>query len=384
MLYAILGIIFGIVLSFGIFLLYKKILYKETKSSFDALSRKTMNELLPSLIDIARRELGSTRDEINKDVVKEKGMIKETLEKFESAIREKQEELKKFEIERNKQFGTITESINIHREIVGRLGEKTDNLSKILSNNKLRGNWGERVAEDLLHHAGFIEGVHYEKQKAIDAGTIPDFTLLLPNNRVIHIDAKFPLANAQNYQDSEDEGARREYLKSFSQDVKQKIREMTSRKYINSSENTLDFAIIFVPSDAVYSFLNENAADAVDAGFAHNVLITSPSSFYATARIIMEAHRHFSYEKNIREILEILQHFIENFQRFKNEFSLFGDGIAKLKKAYDMIAETRYKKMSAQMKKIERFEQVRASGVGALNDKSQSLDAKSITNNLSD
>jgi DNA recombination protein RmuC len=324
-----------------------------------------MNELLPALMDIARRELGSARDEINKDVVKEKGMIKETLEKFESAIREKQEELKKFEIERNKQFGTITESINIHREIVGRLGEKTDNLSKILNNNKLRGAFGERVAEDLLHHAGFIEGVHYEKQKAVRGGTIPDFTLLLPNNRVIHIDAKFPLANAQNYQDSEDENERREYLKSFSQDVKQKIREITSRKYINSDENTLDFAIIFVPSDAVYSFLNTYAKDAVDDGFAHNVLITSPSSFYATARIIMEAHRHFSYEKNIREILEILQQFIENFQRFKNEFSSFGDSIDNLKDAYKMITETRYNKMSAQMKKIERFEQVRASAIGA-------------------
>lgn len=371
MLYGIVGIFLGIVLSFGIFQIYKKILDKETKSSFDALSRKTMNELLPALMDIAKRELGSAREEINNDVVKEKGMMKETWEMSVSAIRETQEALKKFEIERNKQFGAITESINIHREIVGRLGEKTDNLSKILSNNKLRGNWGERVAEDLLHHAGFIEGVHYEKQKAIVSGTIPDFTLLLPNSRVIHIDAKFPLANAQAYQDSEDEDARKEYLKSFSQDVKQKIREITSRNYINSNENTLDFAIIFVPSDAVYAFLNTNAPEAVDSGFANKVLITSPSSFFATARIIMEAHRHFSYEKNIREILEILQQFIENFHRFKNEFSLFGGSIGKLQSAYDAITQKRYKKMSAQMKKIEQFEQVRASGVFAEREKSE-------------
>lgn len=356
-----LGLAIGIGVSLLVFFLYKRLLEKHTKSSFDDLSRKTLSELMPQLFDLAKRELGSVREEINKDVLKDKGLIAESLKNLEQNIKEKQDELKSLAHEGARQFGSITESIKTHREVAEKLHEKTENLAKILSNNKLRGNWGERAAEDILRYAGFLEGVHYSKQTAGATGTIPDFTLFLPDKRKVNIDVKFPFSNLQAYQEAESEEQRREYKNRFSQDIKTKIREVTSRSYISEEENTLDYVILFVPSETIYGFINEYLHDVVDLGFQKKVLITSPSSLYATLRIIMESYRNFMYEQNIREVLKIIQGFIENFRRFRDDFAEFDGAIVKLRKAYDQIVETRYKMMEVQIKKIEKIEGMKES-----------------------
>jgi DNA recombination protein RmuC len=362
----IIGLAIGAGASIIIFFLCRRLLEKHTRGSFDDLSRKTMTELIPSFLDLAKKELGSVRQEISNDVSKEKSIIKESLEKLEQGIKEKQEELKKLELDRNRQFGTISESIKSHQEITEKLKEKTENLSKILASNKLRGAWGERIAEDVLQYAGLRKGVHYIKQTAGLGGTVPDFTLILPNKRKINIDAKFPFDNLRAYQEAEDADLKKQYLAKFTHDIKQKIREVTTRDYINEQENTLDYVILFVPSDIVYGFINERTSGVVDNAFAKKVLITSPTSLYATLRIIMESYRHFMYEKNIREVLRIVSGFIENFHKFQDEFAGFDDAITKLRKTYNQIAETRYKKMGVQIRRIEKLEEAKTIAADSL------------------
>jgi len=352
----ILGLCLGLIASIAFFFLYKRFFERQTKDSFSNLSKKTLIEVMPSLLDIAKKELTNVREEIGKDVIKEKNLIKESLNDLEKNIKEKQEELKNLEKERNKQFGTISESLKNHKEIANELKEKTENLGKILSNNKLRGKWGERMAEDILQWAGFKKGAHYLKQSKNQSGTIPDFTLILPNNRKINIDAKFPFDNLRLYQETKDKSLKQKYFKKFKQDIKQKVREVTTRDYISEKENTLDYVILFVPSDIIYGFINEQLSDVVDDAFAKKVLITSPTSLYATLRIIMESYRHFMYEKNIRQVLKIIQNFIDNFRRFQDEFTDFDKAISKLRENYNQITGTRYNKMKVQIRKIEKLE----------------------------
>ena len=362
----IIGLGLGLASSIIIFFLYKTLLERHTKSSFDDLSRKALSEIMPSLLELAKAELGGMRLEINKDVEKEKEIIKNFVERFGQDIKDKHEELKSLTCEGNRQFGAIGESIKSHQEVTEKLREKTESLANILSSNKLRGDWGERVAEDILRYAGFLQDIHYVKQSAAASGTIPDFTLLLPNQRKVNIDAKFPFDNLQAYQGAESENLKKEYLRRFSQDVKNKIREVCSRSYINQEDNTLDYVILFVPSEAVFGFINDYLKEIVDHAFVQKVLITSPTSLYATLRIIMEAYRHFSYEKNIREILKVIQGFIDNFKHFQDEFSAFDSAIAKLRQTYDQIAETRYNKMKVQIRKIEKLENLEGTTAACL------------------
>ena len=75
------------------------------------------------------------------------------------------------------------------------LAVTTQSLAQALANPKARGQWGERMADDVLRMAGLTEGVNYRRQTGVAGGGIPDVTFLLPQDRVLHMDVKFPVDN---------------------------------------------------------------------------------------------------------------------------------------------------------------------------------------------
>ena len=80
-----------------------------------------------------------------------------------------------------RQFGAVSEALANQAEVTAALGASTQSLREALSSPKARGQWGERMAEDILRLAGFVENVNYVKQTAIEGGRgLPDFTFPLP------------------------------------------------------------------------------------------------------------------------------------------------------------------------------------------------------------
>ena len=99
-------------------------------------------------------------------------------------------------------FGEVESSLRAHMEIANTLSESTQALRSALANPQARGQWGERMAEDVLRLAGFVENVNYVKQTQIDGGTgRPDFTFPLPKGHELYMDVKFPLAGYLRYLD---------------------------------------------------------------------------------------------------------------------------------------------------------------------------------------
>src|SRR6185436_14359572 len=109
--------------------------------------------------------------------------------------------------------------ISEHKDITESLQLTTDNLRKILSNNQLRGSFGQEVAEDLLKMAGFVKGQNYTSQEQQETtGNKPDFTVLLPDKTKINIDVKFPFQALQRLQETEDKEQQKKYLTDFKND----------------------------------------------------------------------------------------------------------------------------------------------------------------------
>src|SRR5262249_9793772 len=147
------------------------------------------------------------------------------------------------------------------------LAQVTSGLREALASSKVRGQWGERMAEDVLKVAGFVEHVNYEKQKPIPgAGTRPDFTFVLPNGRRLNMDVKFPLDNYVKYleasKNSTVEAAA--CLKDFLRDIRAKIREVISRDYIDPGQGTVDYVLLFIPNEQIYGFIHEQDRSILD------------------------------------------------------------------------------------------------------------------------
>ena len=112
------------------------------------------------------------------------------------------------------------------------LAETTQSLREALSSTTARGQWGERMAEDVLRLAGFVDGVNYRKRQAIaGSGGIPDYTFLLPQGLSLHMDVKFPLNNYLRFLDASSDVERERHRKEFLKDVRLRLKEVTSRGY---------------------------------------------------------------------------------------------------------------------------------------------------------
>ena len=101
-----------------------------------------------------------------------------------------------------------------------KLQETTGKLQLALGNARVRGQWGERMADDILQKIGFVEGINYLKQQAADsAGNRPDYTFMMPNNLKLNMDVKFPLDNYMKYIDTDSETDREAFKDDFLKDV---------------------------------------------------------------------------------------------------------------------------------------------------------------------
>ncbi len=137
------------------------------------------------------------------------------------------------------------------------------------------------MAEDVLRLAGFIENVNYVKQKAVEGGrSIPDFTFLLPNDLKLNMDVKFPLDNYMRFLEAHSESDKEKFRSNFLRDVKARVKEITSREYINPEMNTVDYALLFIPNEQVYAFIHEQDSSIIDEGLKNKVIFCSPMTLY--------------------------------------------------------------------------------------------------------
>ena len=272
--------------------------------------------------------------------------LKEELGKYQQMLRESQGD-------HARKFGSLENELKNASIATQKLAETTVKLNNILGNVKLRGQWGERMAEDIIRYAGLIENVNYLKQNVNAALTKPDYTFLLPQGHCINMDVKFPLDNYLQMVNAPEGVQRDSYEKEFIKNVKDRIKEIQNRDYINPSENTLDFVLLFIPNEQVFGLIQEKMPDVMDFALKQKVVLCSPFTLYAMLSVIRQAHEHFSFEKDVKKIIELIEGFTRDYELFKSRFTDLGGLIDKLGGQYAEITDKSFKKLDGKIQRIE-------------------------------
>ena len=181
----------------------------------------------------------------------------------------------------------------------------------------------------------------------------PDFTLYLPDKTKINIDSKFPYSNIVKMSESSDADTRTQYKKLFEQDIKKKISDVTSRNYINPEDNTVDFVILFIPNEMIFSFIYESFPDVWQDALNRKVVMTGPFSFTAILRMVKQAYENFRFQKNVQGIITQIKVFGTEFEKYSEEFGKIGDRIESLQKQYNEVSQTRTNKLQKVIDKIQ-------------------------------
>lgn len=334
------------------FLLRQLISKQQSEKQLEDIINKVFGMSANKIADQSRQILIAEKDSIKTDLANKQSVFENLVKQLQEDLAKSQTEIRNVEQDRTKKFAQLTESLEQHRELTKELKVSTQQLASVLANNQTRGEWGERIIEDLLISNGLKEGVHYLKQgKQLSSGLKPDITLLLPDNRNVPVDVKFPYQEIQKMTLADSKSVKAEHLKQFSQDVKVKINKVS--EYISAEQNTLDYAILFVPNEMIFSFINQRLPDLVDLAISKRVLIVSPFTFLIVARTVMESYRNFMIGDKLKEVVKHIDEFAQEWVKFKESFEKFGRSLGTLQTDYEKMTNTRAKQMDKKISKID-------------------------------
>ncbi len=236
----------------------------------------------------------------------------------------------------------LTKLDETNKQVVN-FAQQLQSLEKILTNPKQRGILGEYYLEELLKNV-FPPG-QYQLQYEFKDGQKVDAVIFLKDNKMIPIDSKFSLENYNRILDEDDPERRKELERAFKQDLKARIDE--TAKYIRPQEGTLDFAFMFIPSEAVYydllvnkiGAIKSNTRDLVEYAVREkHVHIVSPTSFYAYLQTILQGLRAMQIEESAKEIrkrVEMLSRHIVAYQEYMQKLgSHLSMAVSSYNKAY--------------------------------------------------
>jgi DNA recombination protein RmuC len=259
------------------------------------------------------------------------------------------------------QMGQVQASLRAHSEVTSALASNTQSLREALASPKARGQWGERMAEDVLRLAGFVEHVNYEKQTSVDGGRqIPDFTFKLPKGHVLYMDVKFPLPAYMRYLDSTTDAERSAHLATFLRDVRQRVKELAVRDYGRSSERpAIDYVLLFLPNETISGFVHEHDPDLIEHALGQNVVLCSPLTLFAFLGVIRQAFDNFMIEETSDELLRLLGTFGQQWGKFTVSMDTVQKRFESVAREFEQLNGPRRRQLERPLQQLDALRQDR-------------------------
>jgi len=331
-----------------------EVILGRVKDSMGSLSLAALKTNSEEFMKLAGSMLGQQTQSGEKDLEGKKKLIDQTLESMRGDLQKMQDVVAGFEKERVQKYGELSAHLKTAAEQTAKLQDTANHLRQALVSTKARGLWGERMAEDVLQLAGFVEGVNYVRQKALEgSGSRPDYTFQLPRGRKVNMDVKFPLNSYLRYLETENDMEREVQKSQFLKDVRSRIKEATTRDYINPEDETLDYVLVFIPNEQVYAFINQNDPAIIDEALRSKVILCSPFTLFAILAVIRQAMDNFSTAKAANDMLRLIGGFNKEWEKFRKSMDNMGRKIEDARDEFQKLVTTRRNKLERPLQKIE-------------------------------
>ncbi len=295
---------------------------------------------------LLQREIASVRGEARQVQSETLSSMRQDLHQFASQVAQ---QLGQVGSGVTQQLQNVSAAMGQVQGSLGKLGEVTQRvfdigkdiagLEQILRAPQVRGGLGETFLESLL--AQMLPREHYVLQHTFSTGDRVDAAVRI-GDRLVPVDAKFPLDNFRRMLEETDDEKRRQLRRAFIRDVKARVDEI-AKKYILPDEGTFDFALMYIPAENVYYeiIVKDEAGEEESAAtyaVGRRVIPVSPNSFYAYLRVIVLGLRGLQIERNALEIQARLTRLRGDLDKFREAFDIVGKHLANARNKYDEAA----------------------------------------------
>jgi len=343
----IIGFVLGVLIGAGVAIVVGVVRSRATARQADV----ALQQMRDTFAALAGEALDANAQRLTQQAAGTLDAKKALIDQAVRAVNERLEQvrsvLQRVEAERKQDFGQLSSSVTSLTLTAGKLHE-------MLASTQRRGAWGERMAEDVLRLAGLQEGLNYTKQSSADAESgRPDFTFLLPNELKANMDVKFPLERYKAYVDADSDDARANELRHLVQAVRNHVRAVAGRGYIDPKVPTVPYVIVFIPNEQIYGLVLSAQPDLIDESLHQRIVLASPLTLYAMLTVVRQAAEHANIMRTADEVLTLLGQFTREWARYNEALDKLGQRIEQARDEYEKVRTTRTNMLQRPLDKIE-------------------------------
>ena len=314
------------------------------QAKFDETVGKMTAQLKAATEDMLKQRQKEFSDSSKENIGQVVTPLKETIEKMKQALNDTA--LKQSQI--NGEMKAGIENMMRQSEAARKSADELANALR--HGNKMQGDWGEAVLDELLRSQGLTPGVHYDVQAVLkdasgrtvynEQGSMlrPDVILHLDESRDVIIDSKVSLSAFVDYVNAETEEDRQRYLKEHVASLNQHVKDLSQKdysSYVQPPKIRMDYVIMFVPhTGALWTALNIQP-DLWRKAMEKNVFIADEQTLFAALRIINMTWTQIAQVRNHEKVFELANEMIDRVGQFMKKYEDIGSALEKAQKAYE-------------------------------------------------
>lgn len=307
---------------------------QDLSDKFKALSLEALKATQPEFLRLAKETLAAFQESAKGDLAQRQEAIAGLLKPLHESLQQYQQRLQQTENLQSKVLGEVKAQVEALSQQSAVLAQETQQFRMVLKSSQARGSWGEATLKRVVEAAGMSAHCDFEIQVGVE-GQRPDMVVRLPGERVIIVDAKVPDMDFGKVMEEADPERRGELLKAHADKLKQTIRDLAKRNYPGLFKNALDYVVLFLPAESLFSAALEGDRDLLVWAAGQKILLATPASLIALLRSVNVSWQYYQQSQNTQQIAEAAQELYNRVQTFIGHFEKLGESLEKAADNYN-------------------------------------------------
>ncbi|HEV2330825.1 MAG TPA: DNA recombination protein RmuC [Verrucomicrobiae bacterium] len=309
----------------------------DLRDTFKALSADALKQSAPEFLRLAEQSFGKLQESAKGDLAQRQEAIKTLVEPLKQHLENYQKRLQQSETAQSSTLGEVKKQLETLSQQSQTLAHETLQFRMVLHSNQARGRWGEETLRRVVEAAGM--SVHCDFTVQPQPGeSRPDLVVRLPGERVIIVDAKVPDFDFLNAMESADPIKRNESLAVHAAKLKAMIKALADRDYFRQFPNALDYVVLFMPAESLFSAALEGDRDLIVWAAEKKILLATPASLIALLRSVSVSWQQQAQTENAQQIAEAAKEFYWRVVKFMEHFEKIRSGLERANSAFNDAA----------------------------------------------
>ena len=306
----------------------------DVRDTFKALSADALKQTQPEFLRLANETFAKLQESAKGDLAQRQEAIKGLVEPLKLQLESYQKRLQQSEAAQSSTLGEVKKQLDLLSQQSQSLANETQQFRMVLRSNQARGRWGEETLRRVVEAAGMSAHCDFSEQTK-EGESKPDLLVRLPGDRVIIVDAKVPDFDFLNAIESADPVKRAESLAAHATKLKATIKALAERDYPREFAQALDYVVLFVPADSLFSAAREGDSDLLVWAAEKRILLATPASLIALLRSVAVSWKQHAQTENAAAIAEAAEELFARVCKFTEHFEQLRAGIERANNAFN-------------------------------------------------